>query len=77
VIINEFQWRRVDASEHDGSGDVLVEDLIDRVTVCKGLDMGDDHLPLPIYHEAVQGTHRPAGAARVSVRSGCVCLSHV
>ena len=33
--------------------------------------MGDDiTLPLLVYHELEQGTHRPAGAASASVRSG-------
>ena len=82
----EFQWRQVAAGVHDGSGaKVLVEELIDRVAVSEGLDMGDGHLPLLICHEFVQGTRRPAGAARVSVRSGegeseerrGVCLSLV
>ena len=77
--LDEFQWRTVVASDHDDSPFVAVleEDLIGRVTVCEGLDMGDGHLPLLVYHEVVQGTHRPTGAASVSVRSGGVCASLV
>ena len=76
--LNEFQWRRVDSGDRDGSPSgelVLEEDLIGRVTVSERLDMGDGHRPIPVIHELVQRVHRPAGAARVSVRSGGVCLS--
>ena len=60
--LNEFQWRRVGTGAHNRSpsSDVLVEDLIDHVIVCEGLDMSDGHLPLVVSHELVQGTHRPA-----------------
>ena len=77
--MNEFQWRRLATGVHDGSPSVgaLEEDLIDRVTVCEGLDMGVGHLPLLVIHELELGTHRPAGAASVSARSGGVCLSLV
>ena len=37
---------------------VLVEELIDSVIVCQGLDMSDGHLPLPPIAEVEQGTHR-------------------
>jgi len=72
----EFLWSIVETGDHDGTPSVvvLVEELIGRVTVCEGLDMGDSHLPLLVCLELIQGTHRPAGAARVSVRSGGVCL---
>ena len=75
----EFQWRRVPTGAHDGSRAILVleEELIDHVTGCKGLDMGGGHLPQPGHDELVQGAHCPTGAARVSVRSGGVCLSLV
>jgi len=47
--LNEFQWRTVDTGDYDGSPSVailaLVEELIDSVTVCERLDMGDGHLP--------------------------------
>jgi len=75
--LNEFQWRRVDTTcEHDGSKSVVVleEEL---VTVYEGLDMGDGHLPLLPIAEVVQRFHCRAGAARVRVRSGTVCLSLV
>jgi len=73
--LNEFQWRQADTGVHDGSEAMLVleEDLICRVTVCAGLDVGDSRLPLLICHELVQGVHWPAGAASVSVMSGGVC----
>jgi len=45
----------------------LEEDLIYGVTVCEGLGMCDGHLPLLLCHELELGTHRPAGAARMSV----------
>jgi len=53
----------------DGSHSIAVlgKDQIDHVTVCDGLDTGDGHLPLLVIHEIVQCTHRPAGAANVSV----------
>jgi len=49
--LTEFQWRRVDTGDHDGSFAILVleEDLI-AVAVCEGLDMGDGHLPLLAEH---------------------------
>jgi len=44
------------------------------LTVCEGLDIGDGHRPIPAIRELVQSTHRPAGAASVSVKSGGVSL---
>ena len=75
----ELQWRGAVTGVYDGSDAVLAleEELIGRVTFCEELDMGDGHLPRLVHHEVVQGTRRPAGAARVSVRSGGVCLSLV
>ena len=74
--LDEFQWRPGTTGDRDGSDaiapveDAMVEDLIDRVAVCEGMDMGDSPLPLLACHGPVKGVHRPAGAARVSVRSG-------
>jgi len=77
--LNELQWHRVATGPRDGSRTVFVleEDLIGRVTVCEGLDVGDSNLPLQVCREVVQGTHRPAGAASVSMRSCGVRLSLV
>ena len=75
--LNEFQWRRVDAGPHVGRASVvaLVEDLIDCTNAVEALELALGRLPPLVQTVVMQRMHRPA--ARVSVRSGGVCLSLV
>jgi len=85
--LNEVQWRPAVTGGHqdavlvDFVAVVPVEELIG-VAVCKPEEVNIgalDTLPLLVVHDAPeQGTtHRSAGAVRMSVRSGGVCLSLV
>jgi len=67
--LNEFQWCIVPTGSHYGSVSVLVleEELIDDVTVCEGLDVGDGHLQLLVQTVIEERVHRPAQALRGEV----------